>query len=95
MSTSISIAIICGANLQILNVNANFGGSAHDSLIWRNSGVHDTLEGLYQERNARAWLIGDIKKALAIEIFCKNIKPKFEARSGIFLSLHNCWIQLL
>jgi hypothetical protein len=53
-------------------VNANFGGSAHDSLIWRNSGVHDTLEGLYQERNARAWLIGDIKKALAIEIFLQK-----------------------
>jgi hypothetical protein len=42
------VQIICDANLLILNVNANFGGSAHDSFIWRNSDVHETLEGLYQ-----------------------------------------------
>jgi hypothetical protein len=49
-----NVQIICDANLLILNVNANFGGSAHDSFIWRNPGEHETLEGLYQERNARA-----------------------------------------
>jgi hypothetical protein len=54
-----NVQIICDANLLILNVNANFGGSAHDSFICRNPGVHETLEGLYQDRNARAWLIGD------------------------------------
>jgi hypothetical protein len=43
-----NVQIICDANLLILNVNANLGGSAHDSFIWRNSDVHETLEDLYQ-----------------------------------------------
>jgi hypothetical protein len=53
------VQIICDANLLILNVNANFGGSAYNAFIWRNSAVCDTLEGLYLQRNARVWLIGD------------------------------------
>jgi hypothetical protein len=65
-------------------VNANFGGSAHDSLIWRNSGVHDTLEGLYQERNARAWLIGDIKKALAIKKILQKYLTKIRSKKWYF-----------
>jgi hypothetical protein len=52
-----NVQIICDANLLILNVNANLGGSAHDSFIWRNSDVHETLEDLYQSVvNRGQWL---------------------------------------
>jgi hypothetical protein len=52
-----NVQIICDANLLILNVNANLGGSAHDSFIWRNSDVDETLEDLYQSVvNRGQWL---------------------------------------
>lgn len=53
-----NVQIICGANLEILNVNANFGGASHDAFIWRNSAVCRFLEENYL-RGDRSWILGD------------------------------------
>ena len=31
-----NVQLICDSNLRIINVNANLGGSTHDTFIWRN-----------------------------------------------------------
>ncbi|VEN39665.1 unnamed protein product, partial [Callosobruchus maculatus] len=54
-----NVQIICDANLVILSVNANYGGSTHDSFIWRNSLVHTHMEQNYLEGDRSSWLLGD------------------------------------
>jgi SpoU rRNA methylase family enzyme len=54
-----NVQIICESNLTIINVNANFRGSAYDVFIWRNSAFCRHLEDYYQRGNPRLWLIGD------------------------------------
>lgn len=41
---SLNVQLMCDANMQILNVNARFPGSVHDSFIWKNSNVRKALE---------------------------------------------------
>ncbi|KAJ8911805.1 hypothetical protein NQ315_014229 [Exocentrus adspersus] len=43
-----NVQIICDANLQIINVNANFGGASHDAFIWQNSAIKQHLQENYQ-----------------------------------------------
>ena len=42
---------------RILNVNAKFPGSTHDSHIWRMSAVREHLRNAY--RDGHTWLLGD------------------------------------
>ncbi|KAJ8915693.1 hypothetical protein NQ315_000627 [Exocentrus adspersus] len=51
--------LICDPNLCILNVNANFPGSTHDSFIWRQSRIKQFLHGRYINGMRNVWLIGD------------------------------------
>lgn len=55
---SINGQIICDHTLKIRSVNTNYGGSTHDSFIWRNSNVQQYLRGLHANEE-RCWLIGD------------------------------------
>ncbi|KAK4886065.1 hypothetical protein RN001_002336 [Aquatica leii] len=57
---SLNVHAICDANLQILNCNARFPGSTHDSAIWELSPVKEFLENKYLAgRLDSCWLIGD------------------------------------
>lgn len=57
---SLNVQIVCDSNLKILNLNANFLGSTHDSFIWRQSVVKQYLHDLYvQNRTRGVWLLGD------------------------------------
>lgn len=56
---SLNVQIVCDPNLIILNVNANFGGSTHDSFIWRQSQLKQFLHNLYENGHRGFWLIGD------------------------------------
>lgn len=58
---SINTQIICDSNMVILNVNARYPGSTHDSFIWSNSLVFTFLENLYQQNSSdwNKWLLGD------------------------------------
>lgn len=51
--------IICDANLEIINVNANFGGATHDAFIWRNSNIKQYLQNCYEQGEQNTWLLGD------------------------------------
>jgi hypothetical protein len=48
---------ICDSDLNILNVDATFGGASHDSFIWSNSEINNHLQQLYQS-GERIWLLG-------------------------------------
>lgn len=57
---SINVQVICDHNMKFLNVNANYGGTTHDSFIWRNSLVQRYMRHLHEnEREVYSWLIGD------------------------------------
>lgn len=55
---SINCQVICDHTLKIRNILTNFGGSTHDSFIWRMSEVKAYMENLYNNREA-SWLLGD------------------------------------
>ncbi|RVE54128.1 hypothetical protein evm_001251 [Chilo suppressalis] len=61
---SINVQLICDAKLKILNVNALFPGSTHDSYIWNNSQVLTLMEQLHRTGHQNYHLIGDSGYAL-------------------------------
>lgn len=55
---SLNVQLICDSNLKIINVNARFPGSTHDSYIWNSSAVLPQMVNL-SRRQAGFFLIGD------------------------------------
>nr|CAI5866020.1 unnamed protein product [Callosobruchus analis] len=57
---SLNVQLICDSTLKILNVNARFPGSTHDSFIWSQSRVSDALERIYRQNPTNTFfVIGD------------------------------------
>ncbi|XP_018568602.1 putative nuclease HARBI1 [Anoplophora glabripennis] len=57
---SLNVQIVCSAHLKILNINARFSGSVHDSAIWQSSLVRTHLSNNFgQNRNQFTYLLGD------------------------------------
>lgn len=54
-----NVQLICDQNLLILNVNATFPGSVHDSFIWRQSQVKVHLQNAFENGQRNTWLLGD------------------------------------
>ncbi|KAG5860737.1 hypothetical protein JTB14_025284 [Gonioctena quinquepunctata] len=54
-----NVRLICDPELIIMNVNANFPGSCHDSFIWRQSQIEFHLHNDYQNGQRNTWLLGD------------------------------------
>lgn len=48
---------ICDSELNILNIDATFGGASHDSFIWNNSEINNHVQQLHQS-GERIWLLG-------------------------------------
>lgn len=47
--------------MRILNVNARYPGSTHDSYIWKNSYIFILLEEQYERGHLNeSWLLGNI-----------------------------------
>lgn len=62
---TLNVQLICGPDLYILNVNARYPGSTHDSFIFRSSRVYTFLQDYYQTHNNEwTWLLGDSAYAL-------------------------------
>ncbi|XP_035205356.1 putative nuclease HARBI1 isoform X2 [Stegodyphus dumicola] len=53
---SLNVQLICDSDLMIINVNAKFPGSSHDSFVWRSSGVRHALS---RHHETGSWLLGD------------------------------------
>ena len=51
--------IICDVKLKILNINANYPGSVHDSDVWQTSNAHDILKRRNKDGDHLSWLISD------------------------------------
>lgn len=56
---SINTQLVCDADGKIINVNAQYPGSTHDSYIWRHCSLRDTLEQLYYNGNTSVKILGD------------------------------------
>ncbi|KAG5869229.1 hypothetical protein JTB14_035665 [Gonioctena quinquepunctata] len=54
-----NVQLICDPELIIMNVNANYPGSCHDSFIWRQSQIKFHLQNDYQNGQRNTWLLGD------------------------------------
>ncbi|XP_018568688.1 putative nuclease HARBI1 [Anoplophora glabripennis] len=61
---SINTQLICDSDLRILNVNARYPGSTHDSFIWNNSRVKTVMENIYRGDLRGFYLLGDSGYAL-------------------------------
>ncbi|KOB63796.1 putative nuclease HARBI1 [Operophtera brumata] len=53
---SLNVLAICDVNLNILYLDASFGGAAHDSFIWSQSPIKAYMEHLHVE-GERNWLL--------------------------------------
>ncbi|XP_055319316.1 putative nuclease HARBI1 [Sitodiplosis mosellana] len=63
---SINTQIVCDANMLIININARFPGSTHDSFIFGGSMLHTRLEELHQNDPATFnFLLGDSAYSLS------------------------------
>ncbi|KAK3910179.1 Putative nuclease [Frankliniella fusca] len=56
-SPALNVMIVCDVDLNILNVNARFPGSAHDSWVYRCSPLDEVMQAAFQED--QCWLLGD------------------------------------
>ncbi|KAJ8913789.1 hypothetical protein NQ315_002695 [Exocentrus adspersus] len=51
--------LVCDYDLEILNINARYGGATHDAFIYRQSAVSTELERRYTEGDINSWLLAD------------------------------------
>ncbi|XP_055844508.1 putative nuclease HARBI1 [Episyrphus balteatus] len=56
---SINAMIICDENTKILAINSKYGGSAHDSFVWRQSAQREKMNTDYCAGSSSTWLLGD------------------------------------
>lgn len=54
-----NVMVICDADYIILGANAQFGGTSHDSYVWRRSRACRNLEEIYGAGDRDFWLLGD------------------------------------
>lgn len=52
------VQIICDVDLNILSINANFGGASH-AFIWRQSAISNYMENQYNGGERNCFLLGD------------------------------------
>ncbi|KAF0748506.1 putative nuclease HARBI1 isoform X1 [Aphis craccivora] len=76
---SINVQLICDANLKVLNVNALFPGSTHDTHIWNNSNVLPFLKELHAHNYNDFYLLGDSGYPLRQWLITPITNPNNEA----------------
>ncbi|XP_048484566.1 putative nuclease HARBI1 [Plutella xylostella] len=60
---SLNVLIICDADLNIMHLDAAFGGAAHDSFVWNQSPIKTLMEDLNRNGSV-CWFLGDSGYAL-------------------------------
>ncbi|XP_022179580.1 putative nuclease HARBI1 [Myzus persicae] len=79
---SINVQLICDSNLKILNVNALFPGSTHDTHVWNNSKVLPILQELHRRNYNNFYLLGDSGYALRQWLLTPIPDPSTEAEEN-------------
>lgn len=77
---SINVQVICDHKLSIRSVFANYGGSTHDSFIWRTSQAQQFIKRLY-EQNEVAWFLGDSGYPLQPYLMTPFLNPQNDAET--------------
>ncbi|KAJ8968733.1 hypothetical protein NQ314_002147, partial [Rhamnusium bicolor] len=72
---SLNVQIICDAQLNILNINARFPGSAHDAAIWQTSTVLGHLRETYVN-GQHSYLLGDSGYPLQPWLLTPILRPQ-------------------
>ncbi|KAF2880862.1 hypothetical protein ILUMI_25317 [Ignelater luminosus] len=85
---SINVQIVCDPSLEILNINANCGGSSHDCFIWRQSSIKDLLHNHYANGRKGVWLIGDSGYLLEPYWLTSFDQPEKDTPEAAFNSRH-------
>ncbi|KAJ8926223.1 hypothetical protein NQ314_021411 [Rhamnusium bicolor] len=70
---SINVQLICDSNLKILNVNARYPGSTHDSFIWANSNVQGELRNLHRHGYNNYFLLETASKIINVCVVLHNL----------------------
>lgn len=55
---SVNTQVICDSEMTILNINARYPGSTHDSHIWESSVINPLIKQLNLEDN-KTWIFGN------------------------------------
>lgn len=55
--TNLTLLQICDSDLNILSIDASFGGATHDAYIWRQSEIPGHLQQLHHSGES-IWLLG-------------------------------------
>lgn len=75
---SINVQIICDDKLRIRSLFANFGGSTHDSFVWRLSQAQQFIRRLHAQ-NELVWFLGDSGYPLQPYLMTPFINPQDDA----------------
>uniref|UniRef100_A0A1B0GQA0 Uncharacterized protein n=1 Tax=Phlebotomus papatasi TaxID=29031 RepID=A0A1B0GQA0_PHLPP len=79
---------VCDSDLFIINVNANFPGSCHDSYVWEQSDLCYFLERKFSGSHNNSFLLGDSGYGLKPWLITpfRNESPARERRFNYILS---------
>lgn len=80
---AINVQVICDHNKKILNLNARYPGSVHDSAVWMMSGVRRLLYRRYMENEAD-FLIGDSGYPLEPWLIVPFVNPIKHSPEALF-----------
>lgn len=84
---SVNTQIICDGNLKILNCNARYPGSCHDSHIFESSRAFTQIQHIHNENN-QSWILGDSAYASKpyMVVPYRNPRSEIEKRFNEFIS---------
>ncbi|XP_063911205.1 putative nuclease HARBI1 [Zophobas morio] len=87
-SHSINCQLICDSNLKILNINARFPGSVHDSAVWMMSNVKEIMRNNHMQGDRTTWLLGDSGYPLAPFLLTPIIGAEDNTPEGRYNKAH-------
>ncbi|KAF7994290.1 hypothetical protein HCN44_003380 [Aphidius gifuensis] len=81
---SLNVQLICDADFKIVNVNAKFPGSTHDSFIWNNSNIEPLMRQIHNNYNGKYMLLGDSGYPLRPWLMTPFIDPPSQSPQEAF-----------
>ncbi|KFM65000.1 putative nuclease HARBI1, partial [Stegodyphus mimosarum] len=77
---SLNVQLVCDANMQILNVNADCPGNSRDSVVWHSDSLRELLmEHTDVDNTSIGWLIGDKEFPLEPWLLTPVLNPETNA----------------
>ncbi|KAM3964790.1 putative nuclease HARBI1 [Aphomia sociella] len=83
---SLNVQLVCDVNMQILSVDASYGGANHDSFIWSNHPLKAHMEELSNSQNI--WLLGDSGYSLRKTMMTPMVNTAPDTPEAHYTNLH-------